>query len=143
MRSTASSTLLFRPATRTPQARSPRPSRRSRCPPVRVTRSSSSSCRSSNRQRYQDGGGLKAPSFFGKGFKPMRKFLTAAMLVLSSMAAQAQLSEVPPEEIDNSVRLSGDTLRVCFDRTSVIRAFDGDVANAIGEALFLTVEVQE
>jgi len=73
----------------------------------------------------------------------MRKFLTAAMLVLSSLAAQAQLSEVPPEEIDNSVRLSGDTLRVCFDRTSVIRAFDEDVANAIGEALFLKVEVQE
>ncbi|GAA4532395.1 hypothetical protein GCM10023174_25180 [Chelativorans composti] len=76
----------------------------------------------------------------------MRKFLTAAMLVLSSLAAQAQnnpLSEVPPEEIDNRVRLAGDTLHVCFDLASVGRAFDQDVAQAIADALFLKMEVLE
>jgi len=73
----------------------------------------------------------------------MRKLLSAAILVLSSLAAQAQTSSVPPEELDNSVRLAGDSIRVCFDRTSVGRAFDEDIAKAIGDALFLNIEIEE
>lgn len=73
----------------------------------------------------------------------MRTLLATAILVISSLAAQAQTSSVPAEELDNSVRLAGDSIRVCFDRTSIGRAFDEDIARAIGDALFLNIEVEE
>lgn len=71
----------------------------------------------------------------------MRQFLSAVFLLLSSLGAHAQTASVPLEELDNTSRLSGDTIQVCFDKTSIGRAFDEDVARAIGDALFLKVEI--
>jgi ABC-type amino acid transport substrate-binding protein len=73
----------------------------------------------------------------------MRPFISAAFLVLSALSAFAQAANVPQEELPNTSRQSGDTIHVCFDRTSIGRAFDEDVAHAIADALFLQVEVIE
>ncbi|KKB12522.1 hypothetical protein VE25_06185 [Devosia geojensis] len=74
----------------------------------------------------------------------MRQFLSAFLLVIAGMLpAQAQTSSIPPEEFDSTSRLAGDSINVCFDRTSLGRTFDEDVARAIGDALFLRVEVIE
>ena len=74
----------------------------------------------------------------------MRQFLSAVfLLVASALPALAQNSSIPPEEFNNTSRLSGDSINVCFDRTSLGLAFDQDVARAIGDALFLRVEAIE
>lgn len=75
----------------------------------------------------------------------MRQFLSVLLFLVSSVAAfgQAEDDGIPPEELDNTRRLGGDTIQVCFDMTSIGRAFDEDVARAIGDALFLNVEVLE
>jgi ABC-type amino acid transport substrate-binding protein len=73
----------------------------------------------------------------------MRPFFSAAFLVLSALSASAQSTSVPQEELPNTSRQSGDTIHVCFDSTSIARAFDEDVARAIADALFLKVEVIE
>ena len=71
------------------------------------------------------------------------KLLAPALLLLSTGAALAQTSGVPPEEFDNTRRQAGDSIQVCFDRTSIGRPFDEAVAKALGEALFLEVKVME
>ena len=74
----------------------------------------------------------------------MRQFLSAVfLLVACALPALAQNSSIPPEEFNNTSRLSGDSINVCFDRTSLGLAFDQDVARAIGDALFLRVEAIE
>jgi polar amino acid transport system substrate-binding protein len=73
----------------------------------------------------------------------MLKLLAPALLLFSTGAALAQTSSVPPEEFDNTRRQAGDTIQVCFDRTSLSRQFDEAVAQALGEALFLEVKVME
>jgi ABC-type amino acid transport substrate-binding protein len=73
----------------------------------------------------------------------MRPLLSAAFLVLSALSTAAQPAGVPQEELPNTSRQSGDTVHVCFDRTSLGRAFDEDIAHAIAGALFLKVEVIE
>lgn len=73
----------------------------------------------------------------------MFRALAAIFMLLSATAAHAQTSSVPPEEMNNTRRLSGDQINVCFDRTSLGRAFDEDVSRAIGDALFLQVNVVE
>lgn len=73
----------------------------------------------------------------------MLKLLAPALLLLSTGAALAQTSGVPPEEFNNTRRQAGDSIQVCFDRTSLSRRFDEAVAQALGEALFLEVKVME
>lgn len=71
------------------------------------------------------------------------KLLAPALLLLATGAALAQTSSVPPEEFNNTRRQVGDTIQVCFDRTSLGRPFDEAVAKALGDALFLEVKVME
>lgn len=73
----------------------------------------------------------------------MLRFLALGLTLLSTSAALAQSAGVPPEEMTNSRRLAGDSINVCFDRTSLGRTFDESVAKAIGDALFLEVNVVE
>ena len=73
----------------------------------------------------------------------MRQFLSAFLIVAGALPALAQTSSIPPEEFDRTNRQAGDSINVCFDRTSLGRTFDEDVARAIGDALFLNVEVIE
>ena len=54
----------------------------------------------------------------------MRPLLAIGLTLLCSGAAFAQTSSVPPEDFNNSRRLSGDAINVCFDRTSLGRPFD-------------------
>lgn len=73
----------------------------------------------------------------------MSRFLALAMGLLLTGSAFAQTAGVPPEELNNTRRLGGDRINVCFDRTSLGRPFDQDVAQAIADALFLEMEVVE
>ena len=73
----------------------------------------------------------------------MLKFLVPALLLLSTGATMAQTSGIPPEELTNTRRQAGDTINVCFDRTSLGRQFDEAVARALGDALFLDIKVIE
>ena len=73
----------------------------------------------------------------------MFRFLAAGLAMLVATSAFAQSAGVPPEEMNNTRRLAGDQINVCFDITSLGRAFDEDVAKAIGDALFLQVNVVE
>ena len=73
----------------------------------------------------------------------MPRFLAVALTLLSTTTAFAQTSTVPPEELSNTRRLAGDSINVCFDRTSLGRPFDEAVAHAIGDALFLQINVVE
>lgn len=73
----------------------------------------------------------------------MLRLVALGLALLSTSAAFAQSSGIPPEEMTNTRRLAGDSINVCFDRTSLGRAFDEDVAHAIGDALFLDVNVIE
>lgn len=73
----------------------------------------------------------------------MFRFLVPAFLLLSSGVAMAQTSGIPPEELSNTRRQAGDSINVCFDRTSLGRPFDEAVAKALGDALFLDVKVIE
>jgi len=65
------------------------------------------------------------------------------LALLFSSAVSAQTSGIPPEELNNTRRLAGDTINVCFDRTSLGRPFDEDVARAVADALFLQINVVE
>ncbi|WP_161796946.1 substrate-binding periplasmic protein [Devosia soli] len=71
----------------------------------------------------------------------MLRFLAFAIALFSAGTAFAQTAGVPPEELNNTRRLAGDSINVCFDVTSLGRPFDEDVARAIGDALFLEVNV--
>lgn len=73
----------------------------------------------------------------------MLKFLVPALLLFTTGAAMAQTSGIPPEELSNTRRQAGDSINVCFDRTSLGRPFDEAVAMALGDALFLQVNVIE
>jgi ABC-type amino acid transport substrate-binding protein len=73
----------------------------------------------------------------------MLRSCLAALSLLLVAPALAQTSGIPPEELNNTRRLNGDTINACFDVTSLGRAFDEDVARAIGDALFLEVNVVE
>lgn len=73
----------------------------------------------------------------------MFRLLAACLMLLTTSAAFAQTAGVPPEEMSNTRRLAGDQINACFDRTSLGRAFDERVARAIGDALFLKVNVVE
>lgn len=54
--------------------------------------------------------------------------------------AAAQDGEVPPQLLNTTRRQQGDVLKVCTDAYSPGGAFDAEVAKAIADALFLTVE---
>ena len=73
----------------------------------------------------------------------MFRFLATGLAMLAATSAFGQSAGVPPEEMNNTRRLAGDQINVCFDITSLGRAFDEDVAKAIGDALFLQVNVVE
>ena len=71
----------------------------------------------------------------------MFRSYAVGLALLFSSAASAQTSGIPPEELNNTRRLAGDSINVCFDRTSLGRPFDEDVARAIADALFLQMNV--
>ena len=71
----------------------------------------------------------------------MFRFLATGLAMLVATSAFAQSAGVPPEEMNNTRRLAGDQINVCFDVTSLGRQFDQTVAQAIGDALFLQVNV--
>lgn len=73
----------------------------------------------------------------------MIRILALCLGLVSASAAYAQSAGVPPEELNNTRRLAGDSINVCFDVTSLARQFDEQVAKAIGDALFLQVNVVE
>lgn len=73
----------------------------------------------------------------------MSRFVAIAIALLCTTAASAQTAGVPPEELNNTRRLAGDSIKACFDVTSLGRPFDEAVAKAIGDALFLDVNVVE
>ena len=68
----------------------------------------------------------------------LRIFALSLALLLSGQAF-AQTSSVPGELLKNTRRQNGDQINVCFDTSSVISAFDHEIAQAIGDALFLKV----
>ncbi len=67
------------------------------------------------------------------------------LVIVSAMAmpALAQTSGVPEELLKNNRRQQGDGLTFCNDAHSRMRDFDRDIANAIGDALFLKVNFEE
>lgn len=73
----------------------------------------------------------------------MRPLVSAVLVMLSTLGAAADPATVPQEDMPNTSSQSGDTIHVCFDRTSTGRAFDEDVAHAIADALFVNMEVIE
>ncbi|MET3901016.1 ABC-type amino acid transport substrate-binding protein [Devosia sp. UYZn731] len=73
----------------------------------------------------------------------MFRFLAVGLAMLATTAAFGQSSGIPPEEMNNTRRLAGDAINVCFDVTSLARPFDEEIAKAIGDALFLQVNVIE
>jgi len=70
----------------------------------------------------------------------MFRFLAPALFLLGTGMAIAQTSGIPPEELTNTRRQAGDAINVCVDATGQSRAFDLDVARAIGDALFLEIK---
>ena len=72
----------------------------------------------------------------------LRTFAFSLALLLSGQAV-AQTAGVPGELLENNRRQNGDQINVCFDTSSVITDFDHDVAQAIGDALFLQINVSE
>lgn len=71
----------------------------------------------------------------------MTRFAAAiATTFLLAGSAFAQ-SSVPPELFNNTRRVAGDSLNVCFDKTTLSRPFDEAIAQAIGEALFVEINV--
>jgi len=70
----------------------------------------------------------------------MLRFVAPALFLLGTGVAFAQTSGIPPEELTNTRRQAGDSITVCVDATGQSRAFDLDVAQAIGDALFLQVK---
>jgi ABC-type amino acid transport substrate-binding protein len=72
----------------------------------------------------------------------LRLAILGVATFLSTAAALAQ-GGVPSELFNNTRRQAGDTIKACFDRTSLGRPFDQAVAEAIGDALFLDVTTIE
>lgn len=81
----------------------------------------------------------------------MRRFIKtlisglSGLVIASAMAIPvlAQSSGVPEELLKNTRRQQGDGLTFCNDVNSRMRDFDRDVAQAIGDALFLKVNFEE
>lgn len=71
----------------------------------------------------------------------MSRFIAAALAFMLAGSAHAQTAGIPPEELDNTRRLAGDSINACFDVTSLGRPFDEDVARAIADALFLDITI--
>lgn len=70
--------------------------------------------------------------------------MTAAALATALLAGTAfAQTGIPQELFDNTRRVAGDSLTACFDMTSQARQFDGAIARAIGDALFLEVKSLE
>jgi len=70
--------------------------------------------------------------------------LTLALCLAGGLpwgAAQAQMPEAPPSLFKSTRREAGDSLRVCIDSFSAGAALDRAVAQAIGAALLLKVEI--
>lgn len=73
----------------------------------------------------------------------MRQRLIAACLLAGlGGAGMAEDLEIPTELMPATRPMQGDRLRVCLDRSSAGAALDIAVAEAIGEALFLEVEIR-
>lgn len=76
----------------------------------------------------------------------MRQGLAAACLLAAGLAAgpaPAQEGVEIPGELLPAIRpMQGDRLRVCLDRSSAGAALDTAVAEALGEALFMEVEIR-
>lgn len=73
----------------------------------------------------------------------MIRSLVIALALCSAAPAFAQDTGVPPELLNNTRRLNGDEINVCLDTSGASRTFDQDVARAIGDALFLKVNLME
>lgn len=73
----------------------------------------------------------------------MLRLFATTLALLFTTTAFAQTSGIPPEEMNNTRRLAGDQINVCFDVTSLGRPFDEDVARAIADALFLQINIVE
>jgi len=73
----------------------------------------------------------------------MMRFLFIFIALMMAGEAFAQSSGVPPELMNNTRRQNGEAINVCLDRSGTSRAFDQDVAQAIGDALFLNVKFTE
>lgn len=79
-----------------------------------------------------------------------RTFLLAALSfcllsVPGTTVAQADLGRpnVPPEFLDFTRRLQGDSLVVCVNSESILAPFEIDLARAIGDALLVAVEINQ
>lgn len=72
-----------------------------------------------------------------------RYTLGALIAAAFTTAAFAQDAGVPDELLQERRRQQGDSITVCQDAGSPLRAFDREVATAIGDALFLTVRFEE
>lgn len=81
----------------------------------------------------------------------MRRFLktlgrglcSLGLLSTLTLPVLAQTSGVPEELLKNSRRQKGDSLTFCNDVNSRLRDFDRDIAQAIGDALFLKIDFKE
>jgi len=72
----------------------------------------------------------------------IRPVLVALSMLIAGQAV-AQVEDIPPELLNNTRRLQGEEITVCFDSSGQSRLFDRDVAQAIGDALFLKVNFEE
>lgn len=75
----------------------------------------------------------------------MRQTLGAACLLAAGLAGAALAQEgieIPGELLPSTRPMQGDKLRFCLDRTSAGAALDTAVAEAIGAALFVEVEIR-
>jgi ABC-type amino acid transport substrate-binding protein len=73
----------------------------------------------------------------------MIRFLIFVLALVTAGESFAQTSGVPPELLNNTRRQNGESISVCLDKSGPSRAFDQDVAQAIGDALFLKVNFTE
>lgn len=74
----------------------------------------------------------------------MKQWMMAALAVVSlGLPAAAQTHGVPSELLNNTRRLAGDSLQVCADTSGRTMQFDRAVAQAIADALFLTMHFKE
>lgn len=65
--------------------------------------------------------------------------ILTAVLMLGHISAQVPV--VPPEFLDETLRLDGDHLRVCIFKDRATTAFDADIAAAVADSLLLTHEL--
>lgn len=72
----------------------------------------------------------------------MRALVCCLVLLASGGSAFAQTSELSGEFLPAKRQMQGNKLRVCIDRSSAGAALDHAVAEAIGDALFLDIEVK-